>query len=147
MPQSEKTLDDKIQAQGNFQGYGTLKVAKAIYNFGIDGGVSGAITPKFTVLLPKNAVIVGGTVNSTTAVTSGGAGTVSIGTTAGSSAASLLGVTAKGSLSANALVNAVPVFGTPVKLSAAGYINFTVATADLTAGVIEVAVFYYEANN
>ena len=144
---TKTNLSQKLVAKGAFNGYSTLMVAKAIYNFANDGGAIAAITPLKTVLLPATAVIVGGTVNSTTAVTSAGAATVSVGTTAGSSASSILVATAKASLSANAVLNAVPVFGTPVKMSAAGYINVTVGTATLTAGVIEVVLFYYVANN
>jgi hypothetical protein len=124
----------------------TLNVAKAIYSFAADGGVQGLITPKRTASLPKNAVIVAGTVNSTTAVTSAGAATLSVGTSAGSSATSILGATGKASFSSNALINAVPVFATPVKLSAAGNITVTVGTADLTAGVVEITLLYFVAN-
>jgi hypothetical protein len=123
-----------------------LRVAKAIYSFATDGGAQGLITPKRTASLPKNAVIVGGTINSTGAVTSGGSATLSVGTSAGSSATAILGATAKATLSANALVNAIPVFATPVKLSAAGNITVTVGTADLTAGVVEITLFYFVAN-
>ena len=143
---TKNSLKDKLQGLNGGAGLGKLVMAKAIYSFAIDGGVTGLITPKQNVLLPKNAVIVGGTVNSTTAVTSGGSATLSVGTSAGSSATALLGATAKASLSANAVLNAVPVFATPVKLSAKGYITVTVGTADLTAGVVEVTVYYYVAN-
>lgn len=48
-------------------------------------------------------------------------------------------------MSADARINAVPVFATPVKLTAAGNITFTIATAALTAGVIEATFLYYVA--
>jgi hypothetical protein len=120
-------------------------MAKAIYNFAIDGGAISTITPNGTVALPDNAVIVAATINSTTAVTSAGAATVAVGTSAGSSTTAILGATAKASLSADAVLNGVPVFATPVKLTAAGNITFTVGTAALTAGVIEAVVYYYVA--
>lgn len=143
---SERSIGQKIYNRNTATGISNLLVARARFDFALDGGAVGAITPKFTVTLPANAVIVAGTINSTTAVTSGGAATVSIGTTAGSSAASILAATAVASLSANARLNAVPVFATPVKMTAAGDINITVATAALTAGVIEVVVMYWVAN-
>lgn len=143
---TKTTLADKIAANGPIKSLGQLRIAKARYNFAVDGGVQGAIVPKTTTLLPANAVIVGGTINSTTAILSAGAATLSVGTSAGSSATAILGATAKASLSANALINAVPVFATPVKLSAKGYINVTVGTADLTAGIVEVTLYYYVAN-
>lgn len=145
MSLEKSSLKTKLESQSPHSGIGKLYRVKAIYNFAMDGGVSGLITPKKTATLPKNAVIVGGTVNSTTAVTSAGSATVSVGTDAGSSATSILAATAKASLSANALLNAVPVFATPVKLTAKGNITVTVGTADLTAGVIEVTLFYYVA--
>lgn len=139
----ERKTQNKSAGHGaNFH----LRMARARLDFSLDGGAIATITPLKTCTLPKNAVIVGGTVNSTTAATSGGSATVSIGTDAGSSASSLLAATAVASLSSNALINAVPVFGTPVKLTAVGNVTFTIATATLTAGVIEVTLFYYVAN-
>jgi hypothetical protein len=119
-----------------------IQCAYAKYSFTLDGGAIGAITPSITSLLPDNAIIVGATVNSTTAVTSLGSATVAVGTTAGSAADSILAATAKATLSLDAILNGVPVLATPVKLTAAGSINVTVAAAALTAGVIEVFVYY-----
>ena len=133
---SDYAADLSRQIAANNPAGALLSVAKAIYSFGTDGGVIGLITPRLTASLPKNAVIVAGTVNSTTAVTS-----------AGTSATALLAATAKATLSANALVNAVPVFATPVKLSAAGLVTVTVGTAALTAGVVEITLFYFVANS
>ena len=140
-PQAD--LSAQLAAQAPNGGFQT---AKAVYSFAADGGVQGTITPKRTVSLPKNAVIVGGSINSTTAFTSDGSATLAVGTSAGSSTTAILGATAKASLSANALINAVPVWATPVKLSAAGNITVTIATADATAGVVEITLLYYVAN-
>lgn len=140
------TFDSVTITGGLTSGNCVLRVAKAIYNFTIDGGAVSTITPNGTVNIPANAVIVAATINSTTAVTSAGAATVSVGTSAGSSATSILGATAKASLSANAVLNGVPVFATPVKMTAAGNVTFTVGTAALTAGVIEAVLYYYVAN-
>jgi predicted RecA/RadA family phage recombinase len=119
----------------------------ATYSFAVDGGAIGAITPVGTATIPANAIIVGATVNSPTAVTSGGSATVAIGTTAGSSASSILTATAKASLSVDALINGTVTLASPVKMSAAGSVNFTVAVAALTAGVIEVWVYYVASAN
>lgn len=129
---------------GNF---GDLKVAHVIYDFAVDGGAQGAITPVGTVNLPNKAIIVGGTANIIAAVTSLGSATVSIGTSAGSSATSILAATAKASLTLAALLNIVPVFATPIKLTAAGNVTFTVGAADVTAGKIEAFLLYYVASN
>lgn len=128
-------------------GTNNLNVAHAIYSFAVDGGAVGAITPASTVAIPANAVIVGATINSTTAVTSAGAATVSVGTTAGSSATAILAATGKASFTTDALLNGVPVFATPVKMTAAGNVNITVGTAVLTAGLIEIFVYYTVAAN
>lgn len=119
-----------------------LRVAHAKYDFAVNGGAQGLITPTDSDTLPDNAIIVGGQINSTTAVTSDGSATVAIGTSAGSSATAIKGATGKASYSADALLNVVPTFAAAVKLTAAGTITFTIGTADLTAGVIEVFLFY-----
>lgn len=122
-----------------------LQVAYAKYDFAVNGGVQGTIAPASS-LIPDNAILVGGTINSTAAVTSLGSATVAIGTSAGSSTTSIKTATAKASYSLDAILNAVPVFATPVKMTAAGTITFTIATADLTAGVIEVWIYYVAAS-
>ena len=119
-----------------------LRVARAKYSFAVSGGTQGLITPADSDTIPDNAIIVGGTINSTTAVESLGSATVAIGTSAGSSATAIKGATGKASYSLDAVLNAVPVFATPVKMTAAGTITFTIGTADLTAGVIEVWLYY-----
>ena len=116
-----------------------VKVAHMLYDFAVDGGAS--CTPANSDTIPDNAVVFGGVVNSTTAVTATGSATVSIGTVAGSGAASILTATAKASLGLDAVV--VPTCqATPFKMTAAGKINIAVATGPLTAGVIEVWVLY-----
>lgn len=134
-------------ANSTANGVNTMNVAHAIYNFTTDGGAISTITPALGASLPANAIIVGATINSPTAVTSAGAATVSVGTSAGSSATSILAATSKASFTIDALLNGVPVFATPVKLTAAGNLTFTIATATLTAGVIEAFVYYTVAQN
>jgi hypothetical protein len=105
----------------------------------VDGGAT--CTPANSDTIPDNAVVFGGVVNSTAAVTAAGSATVSIGTAAGSGAASILTATGKASLGLDAVV--VPTcVATPFKMTAAGKINVTIATGPLTAGVIEVWVLY-----
>ena len=134
----------KLAASSAF-GLGVLRTARAKYDFAADGGAQGAITLATTATLPDNAVIVGATLNSTTAATSGGAATIAVGTTAGSAANSIKTAEAVGSFSADALINGTVTFAAPVKMTAAGNINITVATADLTAGVIEITLLYFVA--
>ena len=121
-------------------GLGIMGVAHAVYNFAVDGGAS--CTPAVNALIPANAIIVGATVNPTTAPLAAGAATVGIGTTAGSSSTSLLAATAKATLSIDALINGAPTLAAPVKMTAAGYISVLIATGPLTAGVIEIFVYF-----
>lgn len=142
---SPSTLDATTLTKGGVGVLTTatgLRVAHCKYAFSVDGGVQGTIAPANSDTIPDNAIIVGATINSTTAVTSGGSATVAIGTSAGSSTTSIKGATAKATLSVDAVLNGVPVFATPVKLTAAGTITFTIGAADLTDGVIEVWVYY-----
>lgn len=142
---TSQTLADEIKSVDSGAGLGTLRIARTIYDFAVDGGAVSTITPKKTVRLPKNAVIVGGTVDVTTSCTSAGSATIGVGTSAGSSTTALLAATAVASMGAG-LKNAVPVFATPVKLTAVGDVTVTIATAALTAGVIEVTLLYFVAN-
>lgn len=129
-------------------GINTLNVAHAIYSFATDGGgAPGLITPALNATIPANAIMVGATINATTAAVSGGATNISVGTSAGSSATSILAATAKASFSLGALLNGVPVFATPVKMSAAGQITLTTSTTALSAGIFEIFVYYTIAAN
>lgn len=135
-------------ANQTLSGTGQLNVAHAIYSFATDGGgAPGLITPALNATIPASAILVGATINSTTAVTSGGTTTISIGTSAGSTAASILAATSKASFTLDALINGVPTFAAPVKMSAAGQITLTSATTAISAGIIEVFVYYTVAAN
>lgn len=124
-------------------GLGIMAVAHAIFNFAVDGGAISAITLASNALIPANAIVLGGIINPTTAPV-GATATIAFGTSAGSSATSLKAATAIATYSIDALLATVPVFtaATAFKMSAAGYITMTVAVAPLTAGVIEIFVYY-----
>lgn len=128
-----------------------IKVAHGRYDFGRLGGAISAITlldGNGRNLLPVNAIILGGTIDIITALTSGGSATIALGTTAGSSATALLGATAVASWTAGQLA-LTPIFtaATMVKMTAAGSIIATIATAALTAGVFEVHLVYVESKS
>jgi predicted RecA/RadA family phage recombinase len=116
-----------------------LKVAHALYDYSVDGGAT--CTPANSDTIPDNAVVFGGVVNSTSAVTSGDTSTVAIGTASGSAADSILTATAKASLGADAVLKPTCA-ATPFKMTAASKIKMTIASGPLTAGVIEVWVLY-----
>lgn len=128
-------------------GLGPLQVARAKYRFALDGGAVATITPKINATIPDNAVLVAAFINSTVAVTSSAGANVSVGLSAGSTGvAALLAATAKASLSLDALIVGVPTPAVPVKLTAAATITCTVDTTELTAGEIEVTVYYFVAS-
>jgi predicted RecA/RadA family phage recombinase len=121
-----------------------VRVAHALYDYSVDGGAT--CTPANSDTIPDNAVVFGGVVNSTAAVTASGSATVAIGTAAGSASNSILTATGKASLGLDAVV-APTCAATPFKMTAAGKINVTVASGPLTAGQIEVWVLYALASN
>jgi predicted RecA/RadA family phage recombinase len=116
-----------------------IKVAHMVFDFSVDGGAT--CTPANSDTIPDNAVVFGGVVNSTGAVTAAGAATVAITTSAGSGAGSILTATGKAALGLDAVV--VPTCeATPFKMTAAGKPSVVIATGPLTAGVIEAWVLY-----
>jgi len=110
-------------------------VAKATYSFTVDGGAVSTITPATNQLVPKNAIITRAWTDVRTSMTSGGSATVAL---------AVGGVTIK---SATAFDNAAYTglddqVTAPAKTSSSGYITFTVATAALTAGIVDIYVEY-----
>lgn len=123
-----------------------LRVAHGRYSFAKDGGAISTISlfdGNGRNSLPAGAIILGGTIDVITTLTSGGSATISLGTSAGSSATALVGATAVASWTAGQLA-LTPVFtaATYVKLTATGSLTATIATAALTAGVFEVHLEY-----
>jgi hypothetical protein len=141
MPTSSKSLAEKLRNADRSTGVSSLLTFKARYQFSVDGGAVSTITPVDNVTIPNDTIIVGGTINSTTACTSGGAATIAVGLSAGGSTTSFLAATAVASFSADARLNSAATFAAPVKTTADGKITLTVATAALTAGVVEVTLF------
>jgi predicted RecA/RadA family phage recombinase len=116
-----------------------VKVAHMLFDFAVDGGAT--CTPANSDTIPNNAVVFGGVVNATAAVTAAGAATVAITTSAGSGAGSILTATGKAALGLDAVV-APTCAAAPFKMTADGKPSIVVATGPLTAGVIEAWVLY-----
>lgn len=116
-----------------------VKVAHMLFNFAVDGGAT--CTPANSDSIPANALVFGGVVNATTAVTAAGAATVAITTSAGSGAGSILAATGKAQLGLDAVV-APSCVAAPFKMTVAGQPSIVVATGPLTAGVIEAWALY-----
>ena len=128
------------------------QTCKFKYDFAVDGGShsasdqgltgngAGVITPADAdITIPDNAIITDCITYVTTAMTSGGSATVAIGV----GGAALVAATAFD----NAAFDDEDVTHTVVadKTTSAGRPTITVATAALTAGVIEVIIEYYQA--
>lgn len=130
-------------AVGN-AGLGVTSFGKATYDFTVDAGAIGPITPSGSPTLPSGAIIIGGYVECLTLPTSSGLATIALGTSAGSSASSLLAATAIASFVAGTRIAIIPVFtaASSVKLTAAGALTLTIAAFALTAGKFSVHVIY-----
>lgn len=126
-------------------GAAALKWVRARYDFAVEGGAVGTIALLGTTAIPSGAVVLGGFVDVITPPTSGGAATLA------------LQVEAAGDLVAAAAISGapwstagrksvIPVFtgATSLKTTAARDVSAVVATAALTAGVIDVYVAYVE---
>jgi len=122
-----------------------VRVARMLYDFTVDGGAISTITPAISDTIPKDAIVFGGTLNSTVAPV-GASATVAIGTVAGSASNSILTATAITSLTLDAVLK-VTCTATPFKMTAAGKMTVTIATTALTAGQIEAWVIYVPATN
>ena len=114
-----------------------LMTAHAKYDFAVDGGAISTIVPSNSAIIPDNAVIVRCYSLVTTAMTSGGSATLAL---------SAGGVTLK---AATAFDNGafddedVTEHTVTDKTTSSTGIQFTIAVATLTAGVVEVYVEYY----
>lgn len=151
---SETAFTDKGDAYtSDTVKYPQLNIARARYSFATDGGLVSNIIPADSDTIPKNAIVLGGIANPTTALTSGGSATISIGTSAGSGTASILALTAVASYSIDALIELMgqnsqaAAQKVPFKMSAAGQLQISVAVAALTAGILEILVWYVVATS
>jgi len=121
-----------------------FRVCRAAYSFAVDGGAVGTIALLGATSIPANAVIIGGALNVTIALTSAGAATAA------------LQVEAANDIVAAALVSGAPWSSTGRKtivpnMDAANSVLTTVArdvslvigTADLTAGAFDIYLFYF----
>lgn len=122
---------------------GEPKVARANYDFAVDGGAVGNITLRGDSI-PSGAIITDALLSVDTALTSGGAATVSINTESAAdinAAAAISGAPWSTTGPKRAGLTATTA---PVKTTAARSIVATVGTAALTAGKFSVLVFYVE---
>ena len=120
--------------------YPKLVTAKAIYDFAVDGGAVATIIPASGAVIPANAIIVDIMSVCTTACTSSGSATVRF------KAGGIFAAAAVAFNHATIADEKVTVNAVADKTTANGAIEVVVATAALTAGVIEIYVTYYQSD-
>lgn len=135
--QSNSPMQATVVVGGN-----GLLTARAHFSFATDGGAVGLITLALSDTIPLGAIMQGGYAFVNVALTSEGAATIAIGTSAGSAANALKAAAAVAGYSLAAVLPLVPTFAIPVRMTAAGTITITVATAALLTGEMDVTVFY-----
>jgi hypothetical protein len=117
-----------------------IKIAKATYNFSIDGGATGIVTPKAGATVPAGAIVLRAWTDVTTPMTSGGAATVALDIAAGTpiviKAATAYGDAAYTGLDIHLAATVIN------KTTSAGAITFTIAGDTLTAGIVNIFVEY-----
>lgn len=93
------------------------------------------------VTIPDNAIVIGGSIDVVTAVTSDGSATVAVHL---AGANDLITATAKASLTLAAQLPLAAVIAAPIKLAADKAVTVTVGTAALTAGKINGYIIWIE---
>lgn len=119
-----------------------ILTARGRYDFAVDGGAVGSIDIS-TASIPAGSIILGGFAEVDTAVTSGGSGTLAISVEAANDIITAAAVSGA-PWSTTGRKSVIPVFtgASTVKTTAARKIKAVIATADLTAGVVDVVLFY-----
>jgi hypothetical protein len=135
-------LDDSVE-DVYADGIGLLRIAKATYDFSVDGGTIGAID--LGVTIPANSIILGGLVDVVTTCTtaSADAGTGALSVESADDIVAAVAVSAAADWD-QGLRPIVPtgVASTAVKTTAAANITFTIAVQDFTAGKFHVILYY-----
>ena len=114
-----------------------LITAHAKYDFAVDAGGTGTIVPDNSAIIPDNAMITNVFHSTTTALTSGGSATLAL-TTGGVTLNAAVAFDNADYADESVIVNAVN-----DKTTSSTGIQFVIATAALTAGVVDVYVQYY----
>lgn len=129
---------------------GRFQVARAVYDFAVDGGTIGAKIAKSPMaLLPLNAVVVGGFVHVVTTCTSAtDAGTMAIHVNGANDVVSAIAISNGGNPWDAGLHAIVPKANTPestgIITTAARAVTFTIAVEAFTAGKIVVFLYWVD---
>ena len=122
-----------------------LKTARGIYSFASDGGAVSTIALMGATNIPSGATIVGGFVDITTPLTSGGAATIAVQVEAANDILTAVAVASWTAGRKNilpALTTGALTAATTVRTTAARDISIVIAAAALTAGAFSVVLFY-----
>ena len=120
-----------------------FRVCRAAYSFAVDGGAVGTIALLGATSIPANALIAGGVLVVATALTSLGAATAALQVEGANdivNAAAIAGVP----WSTTGRKSIIPAFtgATAVLTTAARDVSLVIGTADLTAGIFYVLLYY-----
>lgn len=122
-------------------GFGALQEAKATFDFTVDGGAIATILPTNSPVIPAGALVQGAVIYPIILPTSAGAATIAIGV--GAQTAVIKGATAIATYVAGAQLVALPIWASGFfKVTTDAKISFTVAAFVLTAGKIQVNIYY-----
>lgn len=130
--------------QGGYPQATDMRAVRGRYDFAVDGGAIGDIDLTRDAQIPANAIILGGFVEVDTAIVGAGASlAIKV-----ESAADIVAVAAVSGApwSTTGRKSVIPVFtgATTVKTTAARKIQATISAAVLTAGAIDVVLFYVQ---
>lgn len=128
---------------GNGLYMGEVKLARARYEFALDGGAVGDITLRGDSI-PSGAIITDALLHVDTALTSGGAATVAIKTESAADINAADAISGAPWSTTGAKRGDLTATTAPVKTTAARSIVATVGTAALTAGKFSVVIMYVE---
>jgi hypothetical protein len=124
------------------------KFARADYSFAVDGGAVSTIGLTGSTFIPSGAIITGGFIEVTQALTSGGAATIAVQVNAANDITTAVAVASWTTGVKNILpapTSGALTTSTAVKTTAARDISIVIATAALTAGAFKVVLYYTEA--
>lgn len=121
-----------------------LKIARGRYDFAVDGGAIGDIDLTRDAQIPVNSIILGGFVEVDTAIVGSGA-SVAIKVEGAADTVAVAAVSGA-PWSTTGRKSVIPVFtgATTIKTTAARKIQATVSAAVLTAGAMDVVLFYVQ---
>ncbi len=130
---------------GDQFGAGGAQVAKATYDFSVDGGAIATFNLFSSPVIPAGAIIFGGLIDGITTLAGGGGATIAFGLGTGAQAAALKAATAFATFSAGSIVALIPVWtaASAFKVAADTKISATIAANTLTAGKLAIQIYYH----